>query len=110
MGDEAVFLVGAALTLATSLAVVWFLRRHLRSVLLDLTGTEARAAFWLAFTSLLLVVIPLIVAMFVPRGDGPVFFQVTALLRWSLLGLVATLLCCGLVIILFVLSRPGDRP
>jgi len=106
MSEHAVFLVGAALTVGGSLAVVW----HLRNVLVDLTGTEARAAFRLAFTSLLLVVIPLIVAMFVPRGDGPVFFQITALLRWSLLGLVGTLLCCGLVIIVFVLSRPGDRP
>jgi hypothetical protein len=110
MSDQAVFLVGAALTLGASVAVVLFLRRHLRNVLIDLTGTEARAAFWVAFTSLLLVVIPLIVAMFVPRGDGPVFFQVTALLRWSLMGLVATLVSCGFVVILFVLSRPRDRP
>jgi len=110
MSDEAVFLVGAALTLAASLAAVWFLRRHLRNVLADLTGTEARAAFWVAFASLLLVIIPLIVAMFVPRGDGPDFFQVTALLRWSLTGLVVTLVSCGFVLIVFVLSRPRDRP
>jgi hypothetical protein len=64
MSEHAVFLVGAALTVAASLAVVW----HLRNVLVDLTGTEARAAFRVAFTSLLLVVIPLIVAMFVPPG------------------------------------------
>jgi hypothetical protein len=110
MSDQTVFLVGAALTLVASAAVVLFLRRHLRNILIDLTATEARAAFWVAFTSLLLVLIPVIVAMFVPRGDGPVFFQVTALLRWSLMGLVATLVSCGFVLIIFVLSRPRDRP
>ena len=110
MSDEEVFLLGAALTLAGSLGVVWFIRRHLRHILTDLTGTAARAEFWVTFTSLLLVIIPLIVAMFVPRGDGVIFFRVTALLRWSLMGLVATLLASGFIIIVFVMSRPRDRP
>jgi hypothetical protein len=108
MTDEVVFLAGAALTLAASLGVAWFIRRHLRNVLTDLTGTPARAEFWVTFTSLLLVIIPLVVAMFVPAGDGPLFFRVTGLLRWSLMGLVATLLASGLVIIVFVVSKPRD--
>jgi hypothetical protein len=113
MNDITTFLVGASITVAASVAVILFIRRHLRKVLIDLTGTEARADFWIAFTSLLLILIPLIVAMFVPpdgRANVPVFFQVTAQLKWSLIALVATLVSYGFIIIWFVRTRQPPQP
>lgn len=109
MSDMTIFLIAAALTLSVTVVVALLIRRHLRNVLTDLTGTAARAEFWVAFTSLLLVLIPLIVLMFVPRDEGgetPVFFRVIAQLRWPLVSLVATLIAYAFVIILFVQTRP----
>jgi hypothetical protein len=109
MSDVTIFLTTEAITLAIAVGVALFIRPRLRNVLTDLTGTAARAAFWVALTSLLLILIPLIVVMFVPRGmasDEPVFFRVVAQLRWSLVGLVVTLVCYGFIIIWFVQTRP----
>src|SRR5262245_37023127 len=102
MSDVAIFLVTEALAVAIAAAVALFLRPHLRKVLTDLTGTSERAAFWGALTSLLLVLVPLVVVMFVPRetaSDEPVFFRVVAQLRWALVGLVATLISYAFVLI-----------
>src|SRR5262245_49492680 len=109
MSDVVSFLVTEAITLAVAVGVALFIGRHLRHVLTDLTGTPERAAFWTAFTSLLLVLVPVVVAMFVPRDAGssePEFFRLVAQLRWSLVGLVATLVSCAFVIIWFVQMRP----
>jgi hypothetical protein len=111
MNDVTIFLTTEAITLVVALGVVLFIRRHLRNVLADLTGTAERAAFWGAFTSLLLVLVPLLVVMFVPRDTGsdePVFFRVVAQLRWSLVGLVATLVSYAMIIIWFVQTRPDQ--
>jgi hypothetical protein len=67
----------------------------------------------LAFTTLLLLLVPMIIVMFVPPDGGsgePEFFRVVARLRWSLVGLVATLISYGLVIIVFVQTRPYQSP
>jgi hypothetical protein len=109
MSDMALFLITEAIVLVVSVGVTLFMRRHLRNVLTDLTGTPERAAFWSAFTSLLLVLVPLMVVMFVPRDTGsdePVFFRVVAQLRWALVGLVATLVSYGFIIIWFVQTQP----
>src|SRR5688572_10645207 len=109
MSDVTTSLTAAAFTLATSVAVALFIRRHLRIVLTDLTGAAARAEFWIAFTSLLLVLVPLIVLMFVPRDTDvktPAVFRVVAQLRWSLVGLIATLISYDVIIIWFVQTRP----
>ncbi len=108
MSDVDIFLITEAITVVVSASVALFIHRRLRNVLADLTGTSERAAFWGAFTSLLLVLIPLIVVMFVPhdsRSAEPVFFRVIAQLRWSLVGLVTTLVSFAFIIILFVLTR-----
>src|SRR5437660_1157768 len=108
MSTVTIFVIGVCITLAISMAVVLFIRRHLRNVLVDLTGTESRADFWTAFTSLMLILIPAIVAMFVPPQGGAdklVFFQITDILKWSLIALVATLISYGFIIIWFVQTR-----
>ncbi|HEY1377193.1 MAG TPA: hypothetical protein VGF55_10390 [Gemmataceae bacterium] len=113
MGDVGIFLTAEALTLAAAAGVAAFVRRPLRNVLIDLTGTPERAAFWVAFTTLLLVLVPVVTVMFVPPDGGsgePAFFRVVARLRWSLVGLVTTLVAYALVIIVFVQARPHQPP
>ncbi len=109
MSDVTIFLIAEVLTLAFSVGVVLFVRRHLCNILTDLTGAATRADFWIAFTSVLLVVVPLLVVMFVPRNrdlDAPDLFRVVAQLRWGLAGLIATLLSLAFIIIWFVQTRP----
>ncbi len=113
MNTITIFLIAMCITLTVSIAVVLFIRRHLRNVLVDLTGTESRADFWTAFTSLMLVLVPAIVPMFVPitsHNEQPTFFQVTGILKWSLIGLVATLVSYGFIIIWFVQTRLWHPP
>jgi hypothetical protein len=112
MDEITIFLITEALTLVIAGAVALFIRRHLRNVLTDLTGTAERAAFWTAFTTLLLILIPLTVVMFVPHPSASgqaAFFCVIDQLKWSLSALVATLLSCAFVIILFVWVNPYPR-
>src|SRR4051812_43356989 len=113
MDDVSIFLITEGISLAVSIGVALFIGRHLRRVLTDLTGTAERAAFWIAFTSLLLVLVPAIIVMFVPRETGssePAVFRVISQLRWALVGLVATLVSYGFIIILFVQTRPYQPP
>lgn len=111
MHDVTIFLITEVITLVIGVGIALFIRRHLRNVLCDLTGTAERAAFWVALTSLLLILVPLIVVMFVPTSSGSEvapFFQVVAQLRWSLVGLVVTLIAYAFVIIWFVQRRPFE--
>ena len=103
------FLIGIGLTLVGSLAVVIYLRRHLRRILVDLCGTEPRADFWAAFSNITLVLVPLICALFKrPEGGtgSAVFFDVSAQLTWALIGLVVAVLILGFVIGRFVPPPP----
>ncbi len=52
------FVIECVLTLSIGLLLVAYMRPSLYSVLVDLCGTEGRARFWLAFSSVLLVGVP----------------------------------------------------
>jgi hypothetical protein len=113
MSDESVFLTTEAITLAIAAGVTLVIRRRLRNVLTDLTGTAERAAFWGTFTSLLLILVPLTVVMFVPHESGssePPFFRVVARLRWALVGMVVTLISYAFILIGFIQTRPYQPP
>lgn len=105
----AVFLVGTGASLLVSIVVVLYLRRHLRGILADLCGTQERGDFWTDFSTVLLVLVPLVLALFSrPSSDAgaSLFFEVTAHLKWSLSGLVGALCSVGIVIAWFV-RRPA---
>ena len=55
--------LGAALAAASGLAASRWLGLTLRPVLVELCGSPARAAFWLAFTDLILVLAPVAFAL-----------------------------------------------
>jgi len=112
MSAPILYLVGVAITTATSLIVVAYLRVPLRSILTDLCGTLERANFWLAFCNVTLVLVPLIFALSsepVVEANRPAVFEVGSQLRWALIGLVVSVVILGIVIGSFI-PRPRPQP
>jgi len=109
MNEIAIFLLQIGVTVLISLAVVLHFRAHLLRVLVDLCATRDRAQFWMVFTSILLMGVPLIFGMgFHPETTGPVqaFFSVTHQLRSNMLGFLLALIGVGFVISFFALVAP----
>jgi hypothetical protein len=59
MSSVAIYVATLVVTMIASLAVVLVLRASLHRLLVDLCGTENRAAFWTAFSTVALVLAPL---------------------------------------------------
>ena len=105
MNDLTYFSAGIAVTLAISFIAMGYLRRPLRSILIELCGSEMRASFWTAFTNISLVIVPLIFATFIlPDRDCELrqFFRVIKQLRWALIGLTGTLIFLGMILNKFI--------
>ncbi len=105
-----IFLVGVMTSAITSLLVVAYLRRPLRAILTDLCGTVERANFWLAFSNVTLVLVPLIFALSNQpemHAIRPVVLEVGAQLRQALVRLAASVVILGIVIGSFI---PRGRP
>ncbi len=104
------FLTGLAITVGLGFAVVWYLKSHLRGILIDLCGTERRADFWMAFSNVILILVPLVFAMqfqIATSGDVPVLFQFAYQLKWSFVGLVASVLALGIILSRFISRAAG---
>jgi len=103
------FLMEAALTLLISGLVVRYLRPFLRKVLLDLCGTEDRAQFWTAFSNILLIGLPMIIALnYQPqaRNTEELFFEVAGKLSGNLGGFLFALISIGFIVSFFALVAP----
>ena len=99
------FLLGLGITAALGLAVVWYLKPHLKGILVDLCGTEARADFWMAFSNVTLTLIPMVFAMQFrsdASGNPPVVFQLVDQLKWAFIGLAASVMGLGAVLSRFI--------
>jgi hypothetical protein len=82
-----------------------YFKPHLKKILLELNGDKERPAnFWVAYTTIILMLVPLIFAIWIVPADKDVsiFFQISKQLKWSLMGLVASLVIVGIIIISFV--------
>jgi len=67
-----------------------YLSRNLRLLLIELCGSTDRANFWLAFSNVSLVVVPLIFALDYRPEFGPeklAVFEIAAHLKYTLVGL-----------------------
>jgi hypothetical protein len=103
------YLLEVAITLAAGLLVVGYLRPHLSRILVDLCGTEDRAQFWTAFSNLLLVGMPTIIALaYRPEAKNAeeLFFEITGKLSGNLGGFLFALICTGMMIAFFALFAP----
>lgn len=63
MTTSALFLLGLGLTFMTATAIVFYLRHPLRTILIELCGTQERAVFWVSFSNVTVTLVPLIFAM-----------------------------------------------
>ena len=114
MNAIVLYLIEIALTAALCAGLVGTLRPSLRGILEDLCGTKQRAHFWMIFSSILLVGLPLVFGMgYHPTAGASdtLFFEIAGQVRWNLLGFLLALLGAGGVISIFSLMapRPGTK-
>ncbi len=105
MTTSMVFLIGIGLTLITAFVIVIYLRPQLHNILVELCGTEARAAFWVSFSNITITLAPLIFAMqYVPalKAGTPVAVELATQLKWALIGLLAAVLILGWTLSRFI--------
>ena len=106
------FLLEVALTLIPSMLLAAYLRPFLRRVLTDLCGTEERAQFWVVFTNILLIGMPMLFALnYRPQATNAeeLFFELAARLSGNLGGLLLALIGIGLMVSFFALVAPRQR-
>ncbi len=109
MSEISIFLTGLGITVLISFLIVIYFKPHLKKILLELNGdNERQANFWVAYTTIILMLVPLIFAIWIVPDDMDVsvFFQISKQLKWSLMGLVTSLVVIGIIIIRFVPREP----
>ena len=105
MNEISIFLIGLGITALISFLIVIYFKPHLKKILLELNGDKERPAnFWVAYATIILMLVPIIFAIWIvpDERDVSVFFQISKQLKWSLMGLVSSLVIIGIIIIRFV--------
>ncbi|KQT56209.1 MULTISPECIES: hypothetical protein [unclassified Aureimonas] len=105
--DAVLFLIALLISCASAGLVVSILYRPLLRVIVDLCGTEERARFWTTYTSIILMLSPVLAVSFAmsTSDDGrydPQFLQNCVF--WSAAALMAALMVFG-----FALWKPSIR-
>ena len=103
------FLIQVVLTLALSALLVGYFRPFLKKVLSDLCRTEERAQFWTAFTNILLIGLPMILALnYQPEAGSAegLFFEIARKLSGNLGGFLFALVGVGIMVSFFALVAP----
>lgn len=111
MTTSMLFVLGLGLTLIMALAIVTYLRPQLHKMLVELCGTQERAAFWVSFTNVTITLVPLIFAMqCIPalKAGTPPVFELATQLKWALAGLLTAVLILGWILSRFI--RRGAVP
>ena len=106
------FLLQLAITLAACLLLAGYLRPTLKRVLIDLCGTEERAQFWVKFSLILLVLLPIIFGLgFNPETTSAdtQFLALAGQLRWNIFGFVLALVAIGAAVAFFALVAPRPQ-
>lgn len=107
------FLIELIITILASTIIVAYIRPYLRKILIDLCGTEDRANFWMAFTNILLVGMPSILALnYRPEAADAeeLFFDVAGKLSGNLGGFLFALVGVGMIVSFFALVAPRNKP
>lgn len=113
MNPSLLYLFGLVITLATSSAVVIYLKAPLQKILIELCGTEERAAFWTSFSNITLTVIPVIFAMQFHPGNlpnTPLAFELADQMKWGLIGIVLSITVLAWVLSRFIPRAPLPNP
>lgn len=105
MNPTTAFLVDVGLVAVLSVGLLAYVKRHLNTLLVELCGTAARASFWLAFSNVTLVLVPLIFALNYEPGSGPnrnLIFELAAQLKYALIGFVIALSSLAVILFRFI--------
>ena len=106
------YLIGISLSGCLGLLVAVYLQTCLKNILKDLCGTEARVAFWMAYTNVVLVGVPMAFSMMsTPDRSNPLpaVLQISGQLKWALLGLLMAVAICGRGIVDFIPRQGGAK-
>lgn len=109
MSPTSAFLLDIALTSVLFVGIVTYVKKYLRILLIELCGTTERASFWLAFSNVTLVLVPLIFALDYKPEFGPdktPIFEMASQLKYALIGFVITL---GSLALILFRSIPRDE-
>ena len=104
-----IFLLDVTLTEAVCISLVIYVAKHLRSLLIELCGTAERANFWLAFSNVALILVPLIFALdYTPAGEPnrAVVFEIAGQLKYAFIGFIVTFVSLALILLWFI---PRDK-
>jgi hypothetical protein len=105
------FLTGVVLTLIAAFAIAAYLRSPLHSILVELCGTSERAAFWVAFSNVTIILVPLIFAMqYTPslKEGSSAILELAAQLKWALAGVLIAVLILGWVLSRYIRRQDGS--
>jgi hypothetical protein len=112
MSSTQAFLADVVIVTILFVGIVAYVERHLRALLVELCGTSERASFWLAFSNVALVLVPLIFALDYKPELGPdknVVFEMATQIKYALVGFVITLGGLALVLYRFI-PRNNVKP
>jgi hypothetical protein len=106
------FTIVFGLTLAICILLTRFLLSYLGQVLLDLCRTKERAAFWNAFSSLLLIGFPVVFSLkYQPESLSPeeAVFEILGRLGSNLAVYLIILVGIGFIVSFFALVAPKPK-
>jgi hypothetical protein len=114
MSPNTAFLAVITVAIVVCLGIVAYVRMHLRSLLVELCGSRERASFWLAFSNVTLVLVPLIFGLhYTPdlHSGQSILFNMAAQLEYVLVGFVATFTLLAIIVSRFIPREAGvPRP
>jgi uncharacterized membrane protein YhaH (DUF805 family) len=110
MNPTVAFLTDVLFMVLLSLGLVAYIKPHLHALLVELCGTAERATFWLAFSNVTLVLVPLIFALNYEPEVGPnqnSIFEMATQLKHAIIGFVIALSSLAVILSRFI---PRDKP
>jgi hypothetical protein len=105
MTSAGLYLIGLLTTLLFATSAVAYLRRPLLTIVTELCGSRERAAFWVAFSNVAVLLVPLLFAMqYTPAAAAgtPALLEIAAQLKWALAGLLVAICVLAYVIGRFI--------
>jgi protein-S-isoprenylcysteine O-methyltransferase Ste14 len=94
-----IYFLGVGTTLIFALLVVIYINKRYYHLLVDLTKKEERARFWLKFSNVLLLLVPLVFSMTIYPDS---LFGITSQIKWGIVGLVLSLIALGIIIVTYI--------
>jgi hypothetical protein len=110
MSSNLAYFASLATALGLGFGAAWYLKSHLRGILVDLCGNEQRADFWIAFSNVVLILVPSACAMqFRTEVDEtiPAILQLNSELKWVFVGLIGSVMSIGAILALFISREPA---